>query len=152
LARRLIMFFAIRDDDVNYWTKPQDLEKVYGEVLARGIPISFAVIPFAVRTYNWGDPDKFYQDENITEPVGNNKDLVEFLRRYISKGLVEIMQHGYLHLYAFKTFWASGIKLAIRINLESVRLKKSGTELRWIGEYLWKDKDRLIKETKEGIS
>lgn len=36
---------AIRDDDTNYFTQPEDLVKVYGKVWNK-CPISLSVIPF----------------------------------------------------------------------------------------------------------
>ncbi len=48
------IYFGIRDD-VCYWTKPKELEKIYKEFWIKDIPISFAVIPFVVRFYKCGD-------------------------------------------------------------------------------------------------
>jgi len=57
------MKFAIRDDDVSFFTKPMELEKLYKDLWEKNIPVSFAVIPFAVKSYYCGDWEKFYQEK-----------------------------------------------------------------------------------------
>jgi hypothetical protein len=37
------MKFAIRDDDVSFFTKPMELESLYKDLWEKNIPISFAV-------------------------------------------------------------------------------------------------------------
>jgi len=112
-------FFAIRDDDVSFFTNWQDLDYLYNSFWGK-IPISFAIIPFVVP--NW-------KGESISKnlplkPLHENTDLVEYLKEKIQRNEVEIMLHGYSHEYRI------------------VRGRR-------LGEYLWKSKEQLIKETIE---
>ncbi|MFN6991958.1 MAG: hypothetical protein ACK4MM_04475, partial [Fervidobacterium sp.] len=59
--------------DTNFFTKPEELEKIYKEIWARNIPVSLSVIPFAVKSYNCGDWNHFYQD-TIQKDIGGNKE------------------------------------------------------------------------------
>ena len=49
------MKFAIRDDDVSFFTKPIELESLYKNLWEKNIPVSFAVIPIAVKSHYCGD-------------------------------------------------------------------------------------------------
>lgn len=88
----------IRDDDVSYFTQPQEILEAYGNVLERG-PVSFAIIPFAVKTWHYGDPNLFGQDTTASFPVHENTDLVAFLRDLSKRRRAYIMLHGYNHIY-----------------------------------------------------
>jgi hypothetical protein len=44
------MKFVIRDDDLNYFSKPSDIAEWYKDIFAQGIPVGFAVIPFVKPT------------------------------------------------------------------------------------------------------
>lgn len=89
------MKFAIRDDDTNYFTQPEDLIKVYGKVWNK-CPISLAVIPFQKCTKSGAIPKKYWQG-NKTFPIDENKKLIEFLKKKLTEGKVSIMLHGYSH-------------------------------------------------------
>ena len=78
------MKFAIRDDDINFWTNVEEIDTIYREIWAKGIKVSFAVIPFSVRSFNSGDRNKFYQNKELM-PIGKNKEIVEYLRNKIKK-------------------------------------------------------------------
>ena len=39
------MYFCIRDDDTSFFTSPEELERVYGQISQLG-PVSLAVVPF----------------------------------------------------------------------------------------------------------
>lgn len=133
----------IRDDDLSYWTKPEDIEKVYKPLFDKKIKISFATIPFAVQMFNAGNFDTFYQDENSSTPMGQNKNIVEYIKDKIEQGLVEIMLHGYNHLYSFES--QGIIKTATYENLEQSRIN-----IKFIGEYNYQNYQTLCKKTKEG--
>jgi hypothetical protein len=91
------MRIAIRDDDISYFTDPKDLDNVYSDIWNYG-PISMAVIPFDVETCGRGDNNSFKQ--TVKEfPVGENKDLVEYLKQKIAENKIYIMLHGYNHYY-----------------------------------------------------
>ena len=38
-------YILIRDDDANFFTRPEMLEEVYGFIFENNIPINFAIIP-----------------------------------------------------------------------------------------------------------
>lgn len=143
------MKFAIRDDDVSFWTKPEELESVYKDIWAKGIPVSFAVIPFAVKSLNCGDWDNFYQEENQMG-IGKNKDLVEFLKNKLRENKISIILHGYSHQYKVGRNKSDKLVLATKENLDRLRKDKNGKNLFWVGEYSWKNYEQLKKETKEG--
>lgn len=98
-------YVLIRDDDVNFFTKPEVLEDVYGFILERGIPINFSVIP-AVNTaaktdspfFGVGRPEPFLpvdapsSDQSFL--VTGNGPLLRFLNSIKSK---EFLLHGFAH-------------------------------------------------------
>jgi hypothetical protein len=89
------MRFAIRDDDTNYFTQPEHLERVYSEVWET-CPVTLSVVPFQACTPSGAVPREHWQGEQ-TFPIGENEALVEFLRERIAKGQVSISQHGFSH-------------------------------------------------------
>ncbi len=91
------MKFAIRDDDTCYFTSPEDLKKAYGELWGK-IPISLAVVPFVKARKAPFIPKEFWES-NKEYPVGENQELVSFLKKEIKNGNVSIMLHGYNHEY-----------------------------------------------------
>jgi len=143
------MKFAIRDDDVNFFTNPTELEYIYKELWQQNICVSFSVIPFAVKSYYCGDRERFYQDEK-QNPVGENKELVEFLREKIKEKKVSIMLHGFSHQYKVAVDKKSEPVLATQDNLINFRKNKLGKNLCWYGEYSWKPYEQMKKETKIG--
>ncbi len=141
------MKFAIRDDDVSFWTNPFDLETIYKKVWDSGFKVSFGVIPFAVESFHLGDINKFFQTE-ISKPIGENKELIDFLRDRIKEKKVSIMLHGYSHQYKVSKGKNNVLFLATKENLEILRNETNS--LYWYGEYTWKSYEQLKKETKEG--
>lgn len=122
--RKLVnMEFALRDDDTSYFTTPEELIRVYGDIW-EDIPISLSVVPFAVKSYNRGNFSQFRQNGEEKD-IGNNSELVSFLKTKVKENKISIMLHGYNHRY----------------------LKKGS---KWIGEYAWKDKRTLREETRKG--
>lgn len=89
------MRFAIRDDDTNYFTKPEQLVRAYSKIWDK-CPISLSVIPFHAYTKSGGIPEKYWKGNGIF-PIGKNKQLVEFLKTKVKEGKVSIMLHGYSH-------------------------------------------------------
>lgn len=92
------MRIYIRDDDVSYFTSPEEITSAYGVALKRG-PVSFAVIPFAVKTENYGDSKAFRQDLTSKYPIHQNTALIDFLRDLIRERRAYIMLHGFNHIY-----------------------------------------------------
>jgi hypothetical protein len=89
------MEFCIRDDDTSYFTSPDDLEKVYGEISRHG-PVSLAVVPFHRAGSSGCVPERF-RSRGAVHPLHDNEALVEYLRDRISQRRFEIMLHGYHH-------------------------------------------------------
>jgi hypothetical protein len=118
------MRFAIRDDDTSYFTRPDDLEMLWGEFLPH-LPVSLAIIPQTVETIHRGDVSRFCQGARQF-PLQDNPELVDWLRAKIRKGSVGVMCHGYSHEYR---------------RVSTSRLEQ---------EYIWKPYERLRRETAEG--
>lgn len=89
------MKFAIRDDDTNYFTKPWELEKVYCGVWDK-VPVSLAVVPFVGGGRIDVVPPEYWQGGKVF-PIGENEELVEFLREQIARRRISLMLHGYSH-------------------------------------------------------
>ena len=88
--------FAIRDDDISYFTSPQKLEKIYKSAWDMGFKVSFAAIPMHKGTNNLNIPPEF-RNTGKYYPINQNKELVEYLKAKISEGKAYIMQHGFCH-------------------------------------------------------
>ncbi len=98
-------YILIRDDDVNYFTKIDDLNRVYGFIFERNIPINFAIIPnidasaktisnnYPKNSYEPFIPKEFQGKENQF-PIDENHKLVEFLK---SLKNAEFLLHGFTH-------------------------------------------------------
>lgn len=86
------MKFVIRDDDLNYFSKPDDIERWYADIFAQGIPVGFATIPFVK-----GVSDVYTADapkDDIEHPISNNRELIEYVK---GNPHIEILQHGVNH-------------------------------------------------------
>ena len=90
------MQFLIRDDDACALTRPEEIEECYGRLWDE-IPIGLSVTPFRI-------PDKpgFGIPETLTEldephPLGENTEMVAFLRQQIAAGRIFVALHGYHH-------------------------------------------------------
>ncbi len=86
------MKFVIRDDDLNYFSTPEDIQKWYQDVFNIGIPVGFSAIPFI-------NPagDAFSSDvpvTNMEHPIRENELLTEYVG---SQALIEVLQHGTTH-------------------------------------------------------
>ena len=94
------MKFAIRDNDVSFFTSPEELNKLYNTIWNK-IPISMAVVPFisgkATYLSKMGYEDKEH-------PIGENTQLTNFLREKISQDKVDILLHGYNHQFVDGTY------------------------------------------------
>ena len=118
------MRFAIRDDDTSFFTRPEELDNLWGPFLPH-VPISLAVVPVTLQPFHLGDPRLFYQGQQQHD-LRENRDLVAWLRTQVGKGSVAVMCHGYSHEY----------RRTGPCHLEQ--------------EYIWKPFDRLRQETMEG--
>lgn len=112
------MLINVRDDDTNYFTKPDELIRAYGDYLGT-IPITLACTPF-VSSHSFimdaldGDRTRQYEklksieermsasciaEMNRLYPLGENKNLTELLRSLVKKEKLEIGLHGYSHRF-----------------------------------------------------
>jgi hypothetical protein len=87
--------FCIRDDDTSFFTTPEQLNEVYGEVSRWG-PASLAVVPFHRAGTSKGVPQK-YRGRWSVHPLHDNRGLVDYLRRAVAERRYEVMLHGYYH-------------------------------------------------------
>ncbi len=86
--------FAVRDDDISYFTTPSSLEKAFGLLWKEDVPVSFAVIPF-IKANTMFLPER--KRDGKLYPVGGNSKLVSFLKNKIDEDKASIMMHGYCH-------------------------------------------------------
>lgn len=113
-------YIMLRDDDTNYFTSCEDLQRAYGEIWDT-VPVTLATIPFAhgserkILDYDT-NPEKFNclrdweHSASVTElndyykvhPIGENDELVAMLKEKIKIGKAEIAQHGVFHKYTEK--------------------------------------------------
>jgi predicted deacetylase len=95
--------------------------------------------------FNTGNFNTFYQDENSSTQIDQNKYIVEYIKEKINDGLIEIMLHGYNHLYSFE---CDGVfKTATKENLKEPRANNK--KINFLGEYNYQDYQILYRKTKE---
>ena len=116
------MRLAIRDDDTSYFTRPEELERIYSRFA--GLPVSLAVTPFALKSEHLGDPLRFRQT-GPPRPLRENRELVQYLREGVAREQFSILCHGYTHEY-----------------------KRELGQL--IQECVWKTPEKLLDETPVG--
>jgi hypothetical protein len=98
----------IRDDDTSFFTRPEQLETIYGRLWERNIPVCIAVVPAQradVRVQHRPgipfDPSipPQYRGLDREFPITENRELCAFLNQKAREGLIEIVLHGYSHEY-----------------------------------------------------
>lgn len=85
--------FVIRDDDLNYFSSPADIQRWYSEVFAMNIPVVFSAIPFVKPTCDAWLPRPLPDNDN-EYPISNNKELIDYVK---NNQLIEIVLHGCTH-------------------------------------------------------
>lgn len=93
----------IRDDDCNYFTRPQDLEAVYKDIPE--FPVTFAVVP-TITDCCGGCPET--KGNEVPRYIGDNKELVDYLRKRLRDGTCDVVLHGITHGYKFTE---TGVKI-----------------------------------------
>jgi hypothetical protein len=88
--------FAIRDDDICFFTQPWMLDTLYKEAWRLGFKVSLAVTPYVKATKQGHVPPR-YKGSNKFFLINENKQLVEYLQEKMAEGYVDIVQHGYTH-------------------------------------------------------
>ena len=69
-------YILIRDDDVNFFTKIDDINKVYSFIFEREIPINFAIIPnvdASAKTISNNYPKNSYEPFILKEYHGKER-------------------------------------------------------------------------------
>lgn len=138
--------FIIRDDDLSYWTKPQEIENLYKPFFDLGIKVCFSTIPKSIKSKNRENYNEFYQIEKTETLLHKNKNLVYYLKELIKEDRIEIMLHGYNHNYYFK--YKNDYLNATQENKK--KCKKLGGKILRVGEYNIQDFNILMKKTKDG--
>ena len=86
------MKFTIRDDDLNFFSSPEQIQYWYDDIFEMGIPVGFSAIPFVHTTSDVyvgeGSPEGEY-------PIHKNSLLSNYVR---SQPLIEVLQHGSTHV------------------------------------------------------
>lgn len=89
---------AIRDDDLNYFSKAEEIEKVYKQI--PNFPVSFAIIPTVTDVSTKGMcPDT--KGNSSPRWIGDNKELVMWMKNKLSLGQMDVCMHGITHGYKF---------------------------------------------------
>lgn len=118
----------IRDDDLNFYSRIDDIESVYKDF--NNIPISYAVIPMVTDVSTMG---KCPETKGNLEPkwVGNNSELIEWLRMKIRNNEADVLLHGITHSYKFSNgyklpemVWRNEINLSDEILEQKQRLEE----------------------------
>jgi predicted deacetylase len=115
---------AIRDDDLSFYSDPSKIDFLYKPYYGN-IPISFGVTPFvideSIQKYPGNSKStKISLEENDID-IAKNQALVEYIKKGLGNKFFYLALHGFNHGYAFK-------------------------KSEYIGECIWKDKERLNKE------
>ncbi len=141
------VFIAIRDDDINFWTKPNDLEKLYGDFFNKGGKVSLAVIPYSWKQVNPGVESAFYIEKDIGRKyIFENKELVDYLTEKIKENRIEIMLHGFDHVYGVK--FNGEVRFLDKLTREEINQTKVKYE--FIPECIYKSPEELEKDLRMG--
>lgn len=90
---------AIRDDDMNFFTKVEDIIEVYKEI--PDFPVSFAVISTVTDVSTMGNcPDT--KGNQTPRWVGDNLELISWLKIRLNEGKADVLFHGITHGYKFQ--------------------------------------------------
>ena len=100
------MRFAIRDDDTNYYTQPEDLERCYGDIWDEFAPTLSLISKVKGNWLYW--VHQIYKDKHDTDweawknddtiyPIEDNKALVPFIKHKIQEGKLDLAFHAKHH-------------------------------------------------------
>lgn len=90
---------AIRDDDMCYFTRVEDIENVYHEI--PGFPVSFAVIPMVTDVSTMGNCSDTRGNQK-PRWVGDNMELIAWLSQRLKENKADVLLHGITHGYKFE--------------------------------------------------
>lgn len=89
------MKVALRDDDACYFTRPEELERVYHDVWDR-VPVCLATVPFAIGYERVGIPREHWRSGEAFA-LERNAPLVGLLKGLLAAGRATTALHGYTH-------------------------------------------------------
>lgn len=104
IAPKGLCAFIIRDDDLNFFTRPFMLEKLYNKAWTNGFKVSFCVVPCQKAIPDLPHARAFFVPPEARGTgryysISENQNLVDYLNHKISNGEVSIALHGYSHEY-----------------------------------------------------
>lgn len=100
------MRFAIRDDDTNFYTRPEDLEACYGDIWNDFPPTLCLISKVKGNWLKWvhqiykdkHDTDwEAWRNDNEPHPIEDNKELIGFLKNKIAENKLDIAFHAKYH-------------------------------------------------------
>ncbi len=86
------MKFVIRDDDLNYFSNPEDIKRWYGDLFKQGISVGFAAIPFVKHESDVYTSLKEFLNKEY--PISSNTSLITYIQ---SEQYIEVLLHGCTH-------------------------------------------------------
>lgn len=100
------MRFAIRDDDTNFYTSPEDLERCYGDIWDEYAPTLCLISKVKGNWLHW--VHQIYKDKQDTDwqawknddeihPIEENNELITFLKKKVKEGKADIAFHAKYH-------------------------------------------------------
>ncbi|NIQ06692.1 MAG: DUF2334 domain-containing protein [Candidatus Korarchaeota archaeon] len=89
--------FAIRDDDISFFTPPEKLERLYEKAWQKGFKVSFSTIPMHRATMQPNVPPESRGHKGKVFNIKKNKKLVKFLKSKVKDRKADILLHGYFH-------------------------------------------------------
>lgn len=120
---------AIRDDDLNFFSKIEDVENAYMPI--KGFPVSFAIIPAVTDVSTIGlCPET--RGNKTPMYIGDNKELMQWLKEEKTFDGIDICMHGINHTYHFdkkgnkvaEMLWRDEPELAETIGFWKSKLEK----------------------------
>jgi Uncharacterized protein conserved in bacteria (DUF2334) len=92
------MPILVRDDDTNYFTRPEMLDSIYSKSWIQGFKVSLSTIPMQKGINDPCVPPQ-KRKSDLTYPIIENQPLIKYLKKKIQQGSVEVLQHGVNHAH-----------------------------------------------------
>jgi predicted deacetylase len=90
------MAFAIRDDDLSYFSTIGMVKEVYGHAISLGLKVSFAAVPDQKATNDLNVPPE-RRGEGNHHRIDHNQELIAHLKDGLDRKCYDIVQHGLAH-------------------------------------------------------
>jgi hypothetical protein len=92
------MPILVRDDDINFFTRPEMLDSIYSNAWIEGFKVSLSAIPLQ-RGINDPCVPPQQRKSGLTYSIIENRPLIKYLKKKIQEGSVEVLQHGVSHAH-----------------------------------------------------